>query len=82
MEVSLHVGKGQFVSWFVLAILVASFLDGIVGEVDVLIIYFLEGPFETGCSYIALLIPIAFDFAVDNCDHHEDTDIEFPRVIE
>ena len=37
VEVALEISKGQFVRWFKFAIIFMSLLDGIVGEVDVLV---------------------------------------------
>ena len=64
VKVSLQFVVGKFIAELVLAIVDAIFLDGIVGEVDLVIIDVLQTPKVAGGSDVAVLVPISSYFLV------------------
>lgn len=64
VEVSLQFVVGKFISELILAIIDAIFLDGIVGQVDLVIIDVLQTPEIAGGSDVTVLVPIPSYFLV------------------
>ena len=64
VKISLQLVIGNFIAHFILAVVDAIFLDGIVGEMDFVIIDILQTPEVAGCSDVAILVPIPSYFLV------------------
>lgn len=65
-----------------LAILLPLLLDGIVGQVHVLVLEVFEGVFFAGGAHVALFVPVPLDDAVDSCYQDVTADVELPLVVE
>ena len=64
VKISLQLVIGNFIAHFILAVVDAIFLDGIVGEMDFVIIDILQTPEVAGGSDVAILVPIPSYFLV------------------
>ena len=82
VQVPLKLSIGEFVGFFKLPIILWVLLNGIVGEVGVEIFTVLYIVLKWGCSNIALIEPIAFEFAIDTGHEHEVTDIKLSSIVE
>jgi hypothetical protein len=65
-----------------LSILLPLLLNSIVGEMNEFIVYIFETELFTGCSDIALLIPVPLDYAVDSCNQNVATYVEFASIVQ
>lgn len=58
LQILLESGKGDLVAALILAVLCGFFLDGIVGEVDVLVAAVAKGELIAGCTNVSLGVEV------------------------
>jgi hypothetical protein len=71
----------ELVSVLILAVFVGVDLDGVIREVDELILRVSQLKFVAACSDVPLLVPVALDLAVQPRDQHVAADVELPPVV-
>ena len=74
-------GIRKFISLFVLSVVLAVFLDGVICEVNEFVLNILEIELFRRCSDVARLVPVAFDETVDRCDEKVMSDVKFSIVV-
>jgi len=82
VKISLKLVVAELVTWLVLTVIVSILLDGIVGQVDQVVIEILQIVLVAACTDVTLLVPEGLEIAVDACDHHVVPDIELSVVIQ
>ena len=81
IQVFLEFVIGNFIAFFVLAILRQEFLDSIVRKMDITE-RIADAVFERSCPDVAVLIPIPFHDTIDGGYHHEVPDVKFPPLVQ
>lgn len=71
----------QLIAIFILPILVAVDLNGIIGEMHELILAFSQLKLVTTRPNVSLVVPVAFDLSVESRKHHVAADIELAPVV-
>lgn len=65
----------------ILAVFRIMFLNCIVGEMDHAV-HVVEGELFRGCAYVAIIVPICFEVAMDGGDEHVAANVKFPVLVE
>ena len=82
IEVLLEVVVAELVAILILAVLVAVDLDGIVGEVDELVVGVAQLELVAAGADVALVVPVAAHLAVEAHQQHVAADVELPPVVQ
>lgn len=82
VEISLELRIRKFICWFILLIILRVPLDGIIREMDELIIQILEIIQLTRCSYVAFLVPVGLQQSIDTRKQHVVSDIKLAIIIQ
>ena len=72
---------GNFVAFFILPILLAMFLDCVVGEVDIRVVVFIR-VLEGSSSNVSIFIEVSLNPSQCGTDHNEMPNIELPALIQ
>jgi len=74
------VAQTQFVSVLELSVVLRLLLNGIIGEMDELVLDVLKGEFLAAGPDVGVFEEVAFEFAVDSLEHSEAPYVELPPV--
>jgi hypothetical protein len=81
LQILLELGIGDLIIILKLAILFSLLLDGIVGEVDELVLEVLQAELLAGCADVALLVPVPLYHSVDCRQQDVAAKVEFTLVV-
>lgn len=81
VEVPLEFRVRNLVSRLELLIVFRMFLDGVVGEVNELVVDLLQVEHLARCSDVSLLIPIGLDNPINAGQHHEMSDVKLSIIV-
>ena len=82
VKVFLKIREAEFIGIFEFAVAFRLFLNGVVGEVDELVVELFERELLAGGADVAVLVPIGLDVALDAGEKHEHADVELAFVVE
>lgn len=82
INVPLQIGIAQFIAWFIFAIVIGVFLNGVVCEVYKGVRDRLKFPEIARSAYVSILIPVSPEFGIIDCNEDESSYIELPAVVE
>ena len=82
IQVVLVVPKGQLVTRLETAVLVWFLLDGVVRQVDQLVAQIVVDEDSRRCPQISVIVRVALQLVVGECEHAEAADIELALVVE
>ena len=75
------IGIGYLIAVLKFAILFTFLLNGVVSQMNVLIIEIFKGELLTRCPQVPIFIPIAFDNPIHSRDQDKATDVEFSLIV-
>jgi len=82
IKVTLKFTIRQFIAWLILAIFLGSFLNSIVGQMNIHIVQVFQSKQFTTRSYVSVRIPISLEKAIDDSYHHIVANIKLPTIIQ
>lgn len=80
LEVLIKVRVGDLVTVLEFPVVISLFLDGIIGEMDVLVVKVLEVKLFACGSQVSILVPVGLCNPICSCHKHEAADIELSLV--
>ena len=82
IKIALEIGEGKLVSWLEFSVVFVVFLDGIVGQMDKLVVEIFHIEFFGGRADVAVLIPVTFLIPVDASHANVRPDVELALLVE
>ena len=82
IEVSLKITITHLVAILKLSKIFGLFLDGIISEMNKLVIKILQIEFSAGSSNVAIFIKVSFEGFIDRCYQSKYSEIKFPFVYQ
>ena len=82
VEIALQFCVGYFISRFVFAVVYTVFLDGIICQMNFIVLNVLQAPEVAGGPHVALLVPVGSEVAVVGGDQHVGSDVEFSAMVQ